>query len=71
MDASAMALEAQACKLSPLARLKLVDALLNSLDESDRETDRLWSIEAEGRLAAFQRGEMQAIPLDDVLARYR
>ncbi|MBF0143845.1 MAG: addiction module protein [Magnetococcales bacterium] len=70
-DTTATALEAQARKLSPSARLELVDAILNSLDEPDREMDRLWSQEAEERLAAYRRGEMKAIPLEVVLAKYR
>ncbi|MBF0137214.1 MAG: addiction module protein [Magnetococcus sp. DMHC-1] len=71
MDTIATTMEAEARKLSPSARLELVDAILNSLDEPDREMDRLWSQEAEERLAAYRRGEMQAVPLDDVLAKYR
>ncbi|MBF0632370.1 MAG: addiction module protein [Magnetococcales bacterium] len=68
---TASAIEAQARKLSPLARLELVDAILSSLDEPDREIDQLWSQESEERLAAYRRGEMKAIPLNDVLAKYR
>lgn len=71
MDNTATAIEAQARKLSPSARLELVDAILGSLDEPDREMDRLWSQEAEERLAAYRRGEMKAVPLDEVLAKYR
>ncbi|HAT50242.1 MAG: addiction module protein [Nitrospirae bacterium] len=71
MDAIATAIEVQVRKLSPLMRLELVDAILSSLDEPDRETDRLWSQEAEERLAAYRRGDMKAISLDDVLAKYR
>ncbi|MBF0147501.1 MAG: addiction module protein [Magnetococcales bacterium] len=67
---TATAIEAQARKLSPLARLELVDAILSSLDEPDREIDQLWSQESEERLAAYRRGEMKAIPLNDVLAKY-
>lgn len=48
------AIEAEARKLSPSARF--------SLDEPDRELDRLWSQEAEERLAAYRRGEMKGIP---------
>ncbi|MBF0141650.1 MAG: addiction module protein [Magnetococcales bacterium] len=71
MNNVATAIEEQACKLSPSARMELVDAILSSLDEPDQEMDRLWSQEAEERLAAYRRGEMKAIPLDDVLAKYR
>ncbi|MEO5354077.1 MAG: addiction module protein [Magnetococcus sp. XQGC-1] len=71
MNDSAAAIEEQACKLSPSARMELVDAILSSLDEPDQEMDRLWSQEAEERLVAYRRGEMKAIPLDEVLAKYR
>lgn len=71
MDAIATAIEVQVRKLSPLIRLELVDAILSSLDEPDREADRLWSQEAEERLAAYRRGDMKAISLEDVLAKYR
>ncbi|MBF0140762.1 MAG: addiction module protein [Magnetococcales bacterium] len=71
MDHIASSIESQARKLPPLARLELVDAILSSLDEPNQEIDRLWSQEAEERLAAYRRGEMKAIPLAEVLAKYR
>ncbi|MBF0182918.1 MAG: addiction module protein [Magnetococcales bacterium] len=71
MDTRATAIEVQARKLSPSARLELVEAILNSLDEADQEIDQLWSQEVEERLAAYQRGEIKALPLDEVLANYR
>ena len=64
-------LEAEARKLSPTTRLELVDAILNSLDEPDQHIDRLWSQEAEERLAAYRRGELKSVPLDEVLAKYQ
>ncbi len=70
-DNSTATIKEQACKLNPLARMDLVDAILSSLDEPDREIDQLWSWEAEERLAAYRRGEMKAISLDDVLTKYR
>jgi Putative addiction module component len=48
-----------------------VDDLLTSLDESDPGIDGLWAKEAEDRLAAYRRGELKAIPLQEVLAKYR
>ncbi|MBF0341545.1 MAG: addiction module protein [Magnetococcales bacterium] len=69
-NTTVVAIESQARKLTPLARLELVDAILSSLDEPNQELDRLWSQEAEERLAAYRRGEMKAIPLDEVLAKY-
>lgn len=61
---------ARARELSPIDRLDLVDQILSSLDETDPVIDRLWAREAEDRLAAYRRGEIHAIPLSDVLAKY-
>jgi hypothetical protein len=48
-----------------------VDDILASLDEPDPKIDQLWGKEAEERLAAYRRGEIRAIPLEEVLAKYR
>ncbi|MBF0461491.1 MAG: addiction module protein [Magnetococcales bacterium] len=53
------------------AQMEPEDAILDSLDAPAHDMDRLWSREAEERLLAYQRGEMQAIPLEEVLAKYR
>jgi putative addiction module component (TIGR02574 family) len=71
MTEAAKELSAKARKLSPAERLELVDDLLASLDESDPQIDRLWAKEAEERLAAYRRGEIKAVPLQEVLAKYR
>ncbi|MBF0154725.1 MAG: addiction module protein [Magnetococcales bacterium] len=70
MNKTVTAIEAEARKLIPTARLELVDAILGSLDETDPEMDRLWSREAEDRLAAYRRGEMSAVSLSDIFAAY-
>jgi putative addiction module component (TIGR02574 family) len=71
MTEGAKELSAKARKLSPAERLELVDDLLASLDEPDAQIDRLWAKEAEERLAAYRRGEIKAVPLQEVLAKYR
>ena len=71
MTEAAKTLSMQARKLSPSERLQLVDDILASLDEPDTNIDRLWAKEAEDRLAAYRRGEINAIPLEQVLAKYR
>jgi hypothetical protein len=48
-----------------------VDDILASLDEPDPNIDKLWANEAEDRLAAHRRSEIKAIPLEQVLAKYR
>jgi putative addiction module component (TIGR02574 family) len=71
MTDAAKNLSAQARKLSPSERLELVDDLLASLDESDPGVDQQWAKEAEDRLAAYRKGEIKTVPLQEVLAKYR
>lgn len=70
MSETTEVLSARARDLSPTERLKLVDQILASLDETDPAIDQLWAREAEDRLAAYRRGEIRAIPLSDVLSKY-
>lgn len=62
-----------ALALSEDARAELAGQLIESLDESDQDLDqeeieRLWALEAEDRIAAYERGEIEAIPVEEVLA---
>ncbi len=61
----------QAKALAPAQQLELVEALLNELDRADPAIDSAWAAEAEERLAAYRKGEIKAIPLSEVLAKYR
>ena len=45
--------------------------LLDTLDEPDASLDAMWAKEAESRLAAYRRGEIQAASLSDVIAKYQ
>ncbi len=61
---------AQAMSLSPMERAELVEGLLATFDFPSRtEIDTLWRAEVEDRLEAFERGDMQAIPADEVFRR--
>ena len=56
-------------ELAPEDRSRLVDMLLVSLHEAPvAEVEAVWDQEAERRLAAYDRGEMQAIDGEEVLA---
>jgi putative addiction module component (TIGR02574 family) len=61
----------QAKALAPAQKLELVEALLSELDRTDDRVDAAWAVEAADRLAAYRKGEIQAIPLAQVLAKYR
>jgi putative addiction module component (TIGR02574 family) len=67
MTDAAKKLSKDARRLSPAERIELVDDILTSLDEIDPTIERLWLKEAEERLAAYRRGEIEAIALEEVL----
>ncbi len=58
-------------KLRPVERLHLIDALLESLDEPDPVIEAAWLAEAQDRLAAFERGELPAAPIEELFAKLR
>lgn len=71
MTADAMHILEDVMRLSPKERASLADQILSSLDQPDEHMDNLWRKEVEDRLAAYKRGEIKALPLDEVLAKYR
>jgi putative addiction module component (TIGR02574 family) len=65
-------LEAQVLGLPPQDRSRLVDLLLVSLQELPQaEIEAAWDSEVERRLAAYDRGEVQAIDGEEVMAKAR
>ena len=59
----------QASQLPAEERMSLVDQILDTLDKRDSLLDTQWAHEVESRLAAYRRGEFQAIPLTEVIAQ--
>lgn len=57
--------------LSPTNKVELVDYLLASLDAPDKEIDRLWKEEVESRIDAYERGEIKALKIEEVLQKYK
>ena len=64
-------LSRQAAQLPPAERMELVERILDSLIEPAPQLDALWAREAESRLEAYRSGELHAVSLAEVLARYR
>jgi putative addiction module component (TIGR02574 family) len=59
----------EALKLPPVERAELIERLLSSFEfRSRKEVDALWAEEAEDRIDVFERGEMEAIPAEEVFA---
>lgn len=65
------ALSTQATQLPPAERLEVVERILDSLDQPDTALDTLWANEANDRLTAYRRGEIKAMALSDVIAKYQ
>lgn len=57
--------------LKPFEKARLIDHLISSLDQPDKDIDELWANEAESRIDAYERGKMKSIPLDDILKKYK
>jgi putative addiction module component (TIGR02574 family) len=55
-----------ALALPAIDRAAIVESLLASLDHPDAGMDESWAAEAEERLAAFDAGQLKAIPADEV-----
>jgi putative addiction module component (TIGR02574 family) len=61
----------QGLQLPPEERMAMVDQILDTLEERDDSLDAQWAQEAEYRLSAYRRGEVQAILLNEVIAKYQ
>lgn len=71
MNEKIKALSQEARKLSPAERAELIDELITSLDRPDPAIDELWTLEAQDRLAAYDRGEMAAQDIPAIVAKLR
>lgn len=72
MSDSASELAQRAKRLPPEERERLVYELLVSLNEpAAAELDSAWSAEIERRLAAYDRGKLQALSAEEVFAKAR
>lgn len=61
----------RALQLPALDKARLVDELLSSLDKPDEAIDAFWRKEVEDRIKAYQAGNLRAVSLEQVLAKYR
>ncbi len=56
----------QALKLKPEERFLVIEGLLKSLDEPDKILDNIWADEAERRLKAYRKGQLEGIPMEEI-----
>jgi Putative addiction module component len=70
MELTLDALQAEVLKLTPVDRAKLLDILLDSIDE-DEEVEREWEQVADERDTELDSGMVSAVDGPTVLARLR
>jgi putative addiction module component (TIGR02574 family) len=68
MSSVLMRLTEEALALPEEERVVLAERIFDSLNGQERpEINRSWAEEAERRIAAYERGEIQGIPAEEVL----
>ena len=60
----------KAMQLAPAEKAEVIDLLIKSLDEPDKEIDELWKKEAEDRIDAYEKGDLRAVSLQQVMQKY-
>lgn len=50
-------------------RARLAEQLLESLEPQSEHNRKLWAEEAESRIEAYERGELEAVPGEEVFER--
>lgn len=60
----------KAIALQPAERIRLVEAILNSLDRPDLEIEKSWVAESEARYEAYKHGELKAYDWDEIKKGY-
>ena len=65
MNAAKNLLE-KALRMTPSDKYIIIEGLLNSLDEPDKNIDEIWAIEAEKRLRAYNAGKLKTTSYEEV-----
>jgi putative addiction module component (TIGR02574 family) len=60
----------KAIELQPIDRIRLVEAILFSLDKPDSEIEKSWIAESEARFQAYKRGELESKDWDELKKKY-
>lgn len=56
----------KALMLKPQDRFTLIEGLIKSLDEPNKEIDQIWAEEAEKRLKAYRNGKLEGVPYKEI-----
>jgi hypothetical protein len=61
----------EALSLKPAQKAELIDRLLSNLDEPDKDIDKLWALEVEDRINAYENIQIKSVSLEKVLEKYK
>jgi len=56
----------EALQLNPQERYMVVESLLESLDQPDKNIDEIWANEAEKRLQDYSKNKIETIPFSKI-----
>ncbi len=59
-----------ALRLNAVDRGHLVETLLDNLDKTDEQIEKIWALESEKRYQAYKEGRIKGIPLDQVRSSF-
>jgi len=62
-------IKAEVLELNVVDKIHLVEVLLNSLDKTDEQIEKIWVKESENRYHAYKKGRVKGIPLERLRAR--
>lgn len=60
----------KAIELRPTERVRLVEAILYSLDKMDPDIEKSWIAESEARYEAYWKGELKAVDWEEIKRVY-
>jgi len=52
-------------------KAELIDRLLSSLEKPGRDLEELWAKETEDQIDAYEKGEIRALSIKEVLEKYQ
>ncbi len=57
--------------LKPLDKLRLIEKILNSLNQPDKSIEKIWANEAEERIKAYENGLISTVNEEEVFKKYK
>ncbi|NOX89501.1 MAG: addiction module protein [Calditrichaeota bacterium] len=57
--------------LNPIEKIKLIEAILESFDNADKDIEKKWIREAEARYEAYKNGKLKTTDWEEIAKRYK